>query len=64
MLIANKGSWQELHAYIGRTGMYNVGLLRFNIRVLNARLRFGTIDYLVSPLHAGTGNAWDKPYGG
>lgn len=27
-----RGTWQELHLYIGRTGFYNVGALRFNVR--------------------------------
>ena len=53
-----KTTWQELHVFIGRTGFYHVGVLRFNVRVLNARLRFGTVDYLITPLQAGTGSAW------
>lgn len=43
---------------IGQHGLYDSGVgLRFRVRVIDARVRFGEVDYLVVPAD-GIGQKW------
>jgi len=48
----------EMAALIGNTGSYRVGRdLQFEIRVVDVRTRYGTVDVQIIPL-AGNGSQW------
>jgi hypothetical protein len=50
---------QEMTALIGKNGVLSVSGTRlvFEVRILDVRQRFGSLDYLVAPL-AGGGETW------
>lgn len=52
-------SAEELKENIGKTGMLTVSgtELRFAVLILDARSRYGHLDYKVTPL-AGAGETW------
>jgi hypothetical protein len=47
----------DLATYRGRVGLVNVDDLKVEVRVTDARLRFGHLDLLVTPV-AGQGERW------
>ena len=47
----------SLQDYIGRTGRANVGDFEIDVKVSDARTRFGHLDLLVTPV-AGSGTRW------
>jgi hypothetical protein len=47
----------DLNAYRGRVGLMNVDDLKVEVRVTDARLRFGHLDLLVTPV-SGQGTRW------
>lgn len=47
----------DLDAYKGRTGNLNVDKLKVAITVTDARMRYGHLDLLVTPV-AGEGQRW------
>lgn len=48
----------ELGVLVGQTGAYRPSRdLNFEVRVLDARTRYGTIDVLIAPV-AGNGSQW------
>lgn len=48
---------KEMAALIGRTAMLYAGDLAIQVRVTDARTRFGSVDVLVTPV-AGHGLKW------
>jgi hypothetical protein len=50
-------SVKDLAKAIGRTGLYHVGTLKFDVKVMDVRQVFGRIDFLVTPEH-GNGQQW------
>jgi hypothetical protein len=53
---------QELAENIGKTAHLNVAgsrLLKFNVVILDARKRYGKLDYKVTPV-AGEGETWHE----
>ena len=52
----------QLAQFIGRTGGYRVSRdLNFEVRVVDARMRFGDVDLLIAPV-AGNGTHWVPAY--
>ena len=51
--------WIATDQIIGRTGTYHdtTHNMTFHVRILNARQRYGNIDYQIEPLR-GTGSYW------
>jgi hypothetical protein len=47
----------EMMKHIGQVGVVTMGALRFEVVVIDCRVRFGSLDYQVEPL-AGGGTAW------
>lgn len=47
----------DLSTYRGRSGTIAVNALTIGVEIKDARLRFGHLDLLVSPLH-GSGEQW------
>lgn len=54
-------SARELSAALGRIVEIELDGLSVRARILDARLRFGNVDYLLEPL-AGSGSAWKDSY--
>ena len=48
---------RELAQYIGKTGSYRIGDLSVNVEVLDARVSWGQIQYLNTPV-SGEGSRW------
>lgn len=48
---------EELRKRLGRHGMIEFGGLRIAVRIDDARVRFGRVDYFVRPIH-GEGAVW------
>jgi len=55
------GTATDLRQYVGRTGLLTVRLsqrsMAFPVRVLDARVAWGALQYLIMPVGA-CGNAW------
>ena len=48
---------KDLNAYIGKTGQVDLDGLTVQVKVTDARVRFGHTDLLLTPV-AGTGSRW------
>lgn len=48
---------RELQTYVGQTGRFTVNGLTIQIKVQDARVRFGHVDLLLTPV-AGNGSRW------
>ena len=53
---------QELAAFVGQTGRIDLNGLSIQVKVQDARLRFGHIDLLLTP-EAGDGQRWVEAKG-
>lgn len=48
---------KEMTENVGRTGMFSSGGLSFGVTIHDARVRFGEVDYLITPV-SGLGTKW------
>ena len=54
---STKGETPDLETFRGRVGTIAVDDLMVEVKIADARLRFGHLDLLVTPV-AGTGERW------
>jgi hypothetical protein len=47
----------ELNSYIGKRGILDMGAIKINIKIIDARSSFGRIDFYISP-ESGSGAQW------
>lgn len=51
-------SAMDMSANIGKLALFNTEGLRVMVRIKDARVRFGTIDYLIKPVEGGPESIW------